>query len=72
MRPIEGQEDLDPEMVHIETEDKLCGVFSTEARAEEARRELVAQPGFRDYPDDFLVDGYDVDEPQWREGFVTQ
>ena len=27
MRPLEGQEDLDPEMHHIETEDKLCGVY---------------------------------------------
>lgn len=36
MRPLEGPEDLDPEMAHIETDDKLCGVYSTQARAEEA------------------------------------
>jgi homoserine kinase type II len=72
MRPIEGQEDLDPEMVHIETEDKLCGVFSTETRAEAGRRELLTQPGFRDYPDDFAIDVYELDETQWDEGFVTE
>jgi hypothetical protein len=29
MRPLEGQEDLDPEINHIKTNDKLCGVYST-------------------------------------------
>jgi hypothetical protein len=71
MRPLEGQEDLDRDMVHIETEDKFCGVFSTQAQAEAARRELSAQPGFQDYPDDFGIDVYALDELQWKEGFVT-
>ena len=31
MRPLEGQKELDPEMNHIETDDKLCGVYSTQA-----------------------------------------
>jgi hypothetical protein len=71
MRPLEGQEDLDPEMHHIETEDKLCGVYSTRARAEEGRSRLLTQPGFREYPDAFLIDEYEVDQVQWTEGFVT-
>ncbi len=29
MRPLEGQEDLDPGINHIKTNDKLCGVYST-------------------------------------------
>ncbi len=29
MRPLEGQEDLDPEINHIKTNDKLCGGYST-------------------------------------------
>ena len=71
MRPLEGQEDLDPEMNHIETEDKLCGVYSTEARAREAQSRLVLQPGFKDHPDDFHIDAHRIDEPQWTDGFVT-
>ena len=71
MRPLEGQEDLDPEMDHIETDDKLCGVFSTETRADEARQRLVSQPGFKDYPNNFHVDSNEVDEITWEEGFVT-
>lgn len=71
MRPLEGQEDRDPEMNYIETEDKLCGVYSTQTRAEEARSQLVTQPGFSDYPDALSIDEYEVDERQWAEGFVT-
>ena len=37
-RLLEGQEGLDPEQVHVETEDKLCGVYSTRLGAEEARK----------------------------------
>jgi hypothetical protein len=70
MRPLEGQEDLDPEMDYIETDDKLCGVYSTRPRAEETRRRLIKQPGFRDYPDAFMIDEYEVDQVQWSEGFV--
>jgi hypothetical protein len=71
MRPLKGQEDLDPEMDHIETEDKLCGVFSIRERAEAARQQLIEVEGFRDYPDDFLIDEYDVDRVQWESGFVS-
>jgi hypothetical protein len=72
MRPLQGQDELDTEQDHIETEDKLCGVFSSEARAKEARQQLLGQPGFCDYPDDFLVDEYEVDATTWTEGFVTE
>ena len=71
MRPLEDQEDLDPETDYIETEDKLCGVYSTKTRAEEARLQLITQSGFRDYPDAFYIAEYPVDAVQWAEGFVT-
>lgn len=71
MRPLEGQEDLDPEMDHIETDDKLCGVFSTRERAEDARQQLREVEGFRDYPNDFSIDEYDIDHVQWESGFVS-
>ncbi|MEU2349524.1 hypothetical protein [Modestobacter sp. NPDC049651] len=71
MRPLEGQEDLDPEMDHVETDDKLCGVYSTRSLAESARSQLAVRPGFSRHPDDFLIDEYRVDQLQWAEGFVT-
>jgi len=71
IRPLEGQEALDPELNHIETEDKLCGAYSSETKAREAQSQLVLQPGFKDYPDDFYVAAYRIDEPQWTDGFIT-
>ena len=67
MRPL-GPDETDEES---ETDDKLCGVFSTRERAEVARQQLIQLQGFRDYPDDFLVDEYDVDRVQWESGFVS-
>jgi hypothetical protein len=54
-----------------ETEDKLCGVYSSRARAEAARQQLITLPGFRDFSGDFLVDEYAVDRVQWDQGFVS-
>jgi hypothetical protein len=71
MRPLEGQKDLDPPVNHVETDDKLCGVFSSRARAEAARSRLTEVEGFRTYPADFLIDEYDVDQVQWETGFVS-
>lgn len=71
MRPLEGQEDLDPAMNHIETDDKLCGAFSSEDQAEGARQRLLEQPGFKDYPDAFYVASYELDKVEWTEGFVS-
>lgn len=54
-----------------ETNDKLCGVFTTKDRAEAAQQELVALEGFRDYPDDFLVSEVPLDDILWEDGFVS-
>jgi hypothetical protein len=67
MRPL-GPDETDEEG---ETDDKLCGVFSTKESAEAARQQLIQLEGFRDYPEDFLVDEYDVDRVQWESGFVS-
>ncbi len=55
----------------IETDGKLCGVLSTHERAQAAREQLMEVEGFRDHPDDFLIDEYDVDRVQWESGFVS-
>jgi hypothetical protein len=66
MRPLGPDETGD----EGETNDKLCGVFSSARRAEKARLRLVQLEGFRDYPDDFHVDEVPVDELLWDTGFV--
>jgi len=50
---------------------KFIGVYSTEASARAAVESLRSQPGFRDYPDDFSIDEYEVDKDHWTEGFIV-
>ncbi|WP_208298621.1 DUF7336 domain-containing protein [Streptomyces liangshanensis] len=49
---------------------KLLGVFSTRERAEAGRERARVLPGFRDEPECFVVDGYELDVGTWGEGFV--
>ena len=44
-----------------QTEDvKLIGAYSPEASAQAAIERLRTQPGFRDHPDDFTIDAYQI------------
>jgi homoserine kinase type II len=54
-----------------EVDAKLLGVYSNKQKAEQARERAKSLPGFRDYPDQFHIDTYQVDEHHWKEGFVT-
>ncbi len=54
-----------------EVDVKLLGVFSTNELAVERVARARAEEGFRDYPDNFEVSEYKVDEDTWTEGFVT-
>ncbi len=54
-----------------EVDVKLLGVFSGVEKAEQAREAVRDQPGFRDFPLGFHIDGYTVDKCHWTEGFVT-
>ncbi len=49
---------------------KVIGVYSSKAAAQAAIERLKEQPGFRDYPDFFAIDEYDLDTDHWAEGFV--
>ena len=60
MREFEGDEDA-----------KLIGVYSTEEEAREAIARLSARPGFRENPEGFSIDPYELDKDHWTEGFVT-
>ena len=52
------------------TNDKLVGVYSTRAEAEAAIARKLPFDGFRDFPDGFLIDPYELDRDAWSEGFV--
>jgi hypothetical protein len=65
-RPLGPEETDDP----TETNDKLCGVFSSPELARKAQSTLVLEEGFRDYPDCFEVDRVRIGELLWDSGFV--
>ncbi|MGO1080997.1 DUF7336 domain-containing protein [Inquilinus sp. CA228] len=52
-------------------DDKLIGVYRTEAAARAAIERVADQPGFRDYPYGFEICPYPLDKDQWTEGFIT-
>jgi hypothetical protein len=46
-------------------EDKLLGIFSSENNAIEVLIAAQRQPGFSDYPYDFYLYEYDLDQDYW-------
>jgi hypothetical protein len=50
---------------------KLIGVYSTAELAEKAAGRYKTLPGFRDHPDGFSIDRYEVDKDHWTEGFIS-
>lgn len=54
-----------------EDDGKLIGVFSNREIAERAVAAFLEKPGFKDFPEGFTIDEYQVDKPYWEEGFVT-
>lgn len=50
---------------------KFIGVYATQEDAGRAIERVKRQPGFRDSPEGFLVDKYEVGKDHWTEGFVT-
>lgn len=50
---------------------KLIGVFSSSEAAEGAKCTLLSKPGFRDFPNAFVLDEYLVDRVNWGEGFSS-
>src|SRR5438094_8398411 len=50
---------------------KLIGVYASEPDAEAAIKRLRTQPGFRDHPEGFHIDAYELGRDEWQEGFAT-
>ena len=49
---------------------KVVGIYSSRPLAEEARARALELPGFRDEPDGFTIEPYEVDKDHWSRGFV--
>ena len=51
---------------------RFIGIFSDRARALDALERLKLLPGFRDFPDDFVVADVQLDYVNWRDGFTLE
>jgi len=49
---------------------KLIGVYRSQEAVDAAIARLADQPGFRDYPECFSAEAYELDKDHWTEGFV--
>lgn len=50
---------------------KIIGIYSTQKRAELTMEKYKALPGFKDYPESFFIDKYEIDKGHWEEGFIS-
>jgi homoserine kinase type II len=53
-------------------ENKLIGVYDSREKAQAAQARVCDKPGFRDYPDGFLIDEAVLNRDEWTDGFVTR
>jgi hypothetical protein len=51
------------------TDSKLLGFLNSLKDVEEIKRQAVILPGFKEYPECFVVDQYILDKIHWAEGF---
>ena len=59
------------ELLGGEEDEKLIGVYSSQETAERAKQRVLSQPGFRNVPEGFLINRYQVDQDHWTEGYIT-
>jgi len=52
-------------------DEKLIGVYQSEDDAMAAIERLRSQPGFKDTPEGFQIDRYEINKDHWTEGYVT-
>jgi hypothetical protein len=56
---------------HVHNEDeKLIGVYATNADAVAAKERLRQKPGFLDTPEGFEIHEYQLNQDHWTEGYV--
>lgn len=54
-----------------ETDDKLIGVYASLLDAQKAQQRTAVLSGFRDAPEGFVIDSYEVGMDHWCDGYVT-
>ena len=59
------------ELHDMEEDAKLIGVYDTRIGAELAIERARLRPGFKNFPDGFVIGEYLLGEDHWIEGFVT-
>jgi hypothetical protein len=52
-----------------EENSKLIGVYSTRLLADESQKLAAQLPGFRNRPQGFIINSYEINRDEWREGF---
>jgi hypothetical protein len=52
-------------------DEKLIGVYSSEGSAKQAIDRVVTAPGFRECPEGFSIEGYELGKDHWTEGYST-
>jgi len=52
-------------------DDKLIGVYESNAAAQAAQDRVGRQPGFIETPEGFEIGEYTVNKDHWHEGYVT-
>ncbi|WP_186774606.1 hypothetical protein [Chitinophaga pinensis] len=50
---------------------KFIGVYTSSEEAQKTVERLRAQPGFKNYPDDFHITEYEFNKDHWTGGFST-
>ncbi|MCY9593663.1 hypothetical protein PC41400_08830 [Paenibacillus chitinolyticus] len=49
---------------------KIIGIYSSKEKVEAVIEKYKELPGFKEFPNDFYIDAYRVDENEWTEGFM--
>ena len=60
----------DYELPHSLDNAKFIGAYSTEDEAQAAIERAMRLPGFKDFPDSFIVDACKIGSDHWPSGFV--
>jgi homoserine kinase type II len=50
---------------------KIVGVYSSKENAQKAKKKMKTLPGFKDSPNSFILDRYELDKEYWSDGFIT-
>lgn len=52
-------------------ETKVLGIFDSNEKAQDAVKEYIKLPGFREFTDEcFSIDEYQLNAKEWAEGFL--